>query len=114
MAVNHDYWRETRGGGKNSIIENYLFSLETHNGLDILIDPNLESSTIGQLFYYKFKLANNDIVASIIPGNSILCSVKIGGKYYPVTLELIQGTSRPTLGQEFFHQYKWVLVCYEI
>ncbi len=84
-------------------INNDLFSLETHNGHAILIDPNLNTSMIGQLFYYKFKQAYTDVVASFVRGNLILCSVRIGEKYYPVTFDLIQGTSPPHPRKRLLH-----------
>ncbi len=68
---------------------------------------SLERSTIGKLFYHKYKQSNSNIVSSMVRGATILSNVKVGGKYYPIMLNLTESTDPPTLGQDFFQQYKW-------
>ena len=54
--------------------------MDKDSGQEILKDPILNTSNIGQLFYSKFKMANCEMIASVICWNWILCSLKVGGK----------------------------------
>ena len=59
---------------------------------------------MGQLFYEKWKKANEESMRLSSGEKEILTNIKMFGKYYPCNIRLVEGISPPTLGKVFFER----------
>jgi hypothetical protein len=98
-------WVPLDGSDEGTVFD--TFKLDKFTGQEVCVNYRQVDTTIGQMFYLKWKSVNESTVAVQTVGNYILTNVKIAGQFYPVEVRLIQGTFPLVLGKDFFSRYKW-------
>jgi len=99
-------WREI-GGGRSQGTAFNTNKLDNMKGTEIVVDILQPDTTLGQMFFTKWKNVNTSTIVVHTVGNYIHTNVMIGGKYFPIEIRLIQGTSPIVLGRDFFTRFRW-------
>ena len=99
-------WQEIGGGSSEGTAFN-TSKLDNMKGSEIVVDILQPDTTIGQMFFTKRKSVNMSTIVVHTVGNYIHTNVMIGGKYFPIEMRLIQGTSPIVLGRDFFTRFRW-------
>ncbi len=82
-------------------------------GDEIFIDPECKVSYISPYFFSKWKDRNINSQTTV-QGNKVHTCIKLGGKYYPIILELKTHFSTLVLGSKFMKSNQWIIVEEEI
>ena len=62
---------------------------------------------MGQMFFDRWKKFNKTTIVKFTTDNKLTKNILIGGRLYPTTISLINGTSPVIIGKDFFIQYNW-------
>ena len=98
-------WREIGGNSEGKTFDTN--SLDLLKGTEIVVDLLQPDTTLGQMFFTKWKNVNKSTIVIQTVGNYISTNIKIGGMFYPAEIRLIQGTSPVILGRDFFTKFRW-------
>jgi len=102
---------ETRDKGR---LENFtLEQCDLLTGDEIFIDSECEVSYVSPYFFSKWKDRNSNSQTTV-QGNTVYTCIKLGGKYYPIILELKTNFSPLVIGSKFMQIHKWKIVKDEI
>ena len=81
--------------------------LDRLTGTEIGVDITQPDTTLGQMFFSKWKSVNKNTIVTQMVGNYISTNIKIGGMFYPIEIRLIQGISPVIIGRDFFTKFRW-------
>jgi len=102
-----EWKKNTRDTGR---LKNFtLEQCDLLTGDEIFIDSECEVSYISPYFFSKWKDRNLNSQTTV-QGNKVHTCIKLGGKYYPIILELINHFSPIVIGSEFMKIHKWEIV----
>jgi len=76
-------------------------------GTEIGVDILQPDTTLGKMFFSKWKSVNKNTIVTQTVGNYNSTNIKIGGMYYPIEIRLIQGISPVIIGRDFFTKFRW-------
>jgi len=110
MAPNmeRDDWMKARKvTGAEKFINFTVNQCDDLTGHKIFFDTNSEISFMSPYFFSKWKLLNKE-TQTVIHGNKILTSIKIGGRIYPTFFELKYNFSPFVIGKDFFSTHGWI------
>ena len=92
------------------MFENFtLEQCDLLTGDEIFIDSECEVSYISPYFFSKWKDRNSNSQTTV-QGNIVYTCIRLGGKYYPIMLELKTNFSPLVIGSKFMQIHKWKIV----
>ena len=68
---------------------------------------NENATIMGQMFYEKWRKVNKETMRLRSGSVDLMTNLRMFGKYFPCEIRLVDGTTPPTLGREFFGRYGW-------
>ena len=83
------------------------FNLNCTTGQEIIVDYEQNVTTMGQMFYDRWRSNNKPTMVKLVCDNKILTNIQIGGRFYPTQITLVGGMSPVWLGLDFFLNYNW-------
>ncbi len=78
---------------------------EKCSGNEIWFDLDVAVTTMGQMFYEKWRKVNTESMSLWRESMELMTNLKMLGKYFLSEIRLVEGTSPPTLGRDFFDRY---------
>jgi len=108
-----DCQENTRDTGRNLFQNFTMEQCDRLTGDEIFIDSESRVSYMSAYYFSKWKGGNKDAQV-IVKGNRVSTCIKLGGKYYPLELELKTNFSPLVLGSEFIQTNQWKIVEDEI
>jgi len=75
------------------------------DGNEILYDLNEDGTVLGQMFYEKYRKVNKETMRLRSGSVDLMTNLRMFGKYFPCEIRLVEGTTPPTLGRDFFGRY---------
>ncbi len=83
------------------------YNINCTTGQEILVDYNQTDTTMGQMFYDRWRSKNKTTIVKFMDNNKLNTNLQIGGRLYPTTITLVNGMSPVVIGKDFFQQYNW-------
>ena len=80
------------------------------DGNEIWFDMDKDITTMGQMFYEKWRKVNTESMTLWRDSMELMTTLRMFGKLFVCEIRLIEGTSPPTLGRDFFDRYGWMLM----
>ena len=96
-------WEPT--GTTGTDIKQYNINCTT--GQEVLVDYSQTETTMGQMFYDRWKSKNKETIVKFTETNKLITNLQIGGRLYPTVITLVNGMSPVVIGKDFFQLYNW-------
>ncbi len=80
------------------------------DGNEMWFDMDKDITTMGQMFFEKWRKVNTESMNLWKESRELMTNLRMFGKYFMCEIRLIEGTSPPTLGRNFFDRYGWMLM----
>jgi transposase InsO family protein len=83
------------------------YNINCTSGQEVLVDYSQTETTMGQMFYDRWKSKNKETIVKFTDNNKLITNLQIGGRLYPTVITLVNGMSPVVIGKDFFQLYNW-------
>jgi len=103
-----DWHKNTRDTGRKRFFTFTMEQCDRLTGDEIFIDENSSVSYMSAYYFSKWKTLNKDSRVTV-KNNTVFSCIKIGGKYYPIHIELETSFSPLVIGKSFMIENQWTI-----